>query len=417
MKLQSTLRPIFANRPPKVKGEPVDPVTIIADQWVNALLVGATVDDMGTVGGLIEKLDSEPTETGIAIHVFPLAKADARKVATTVQGLFRENLPNQVLPITVSADERINAIVVSCGETDAKRIGELVHKLDTDQVAKVSEIKVFPLRYAKAESLASILNTALNTKAAPINDPSPNAQSVLQFITRTQEGQELVTAALKESVLITPDPRMNSLIVSGPVDYMGLLEQIVTRLDASSPQMAKIKVFALRNADARQMGELLTQMFRMTQNASPSAQRSVQYTLVRPVVGDGGNGEEESLASATLGTAEQSALTVTIDARTNSLLIGGTDHYVALVSQLIESLDSSTALERNSEVIRLKNSQATEVAAAIRSFLDQERQKLIQALGADAAAAVQRSMEQEVAVVAETSSNTLLLSANRTTIG
>lgn len=413
MKLQSTLRPIFANRPPKVKGEPVDPVTIIADQWVNALLVGATVDDMGTVGGLIEKLDSEPTETGIAIHVFPLAKADARKVATTVQGLFRENLPNQVLPITVSADERINAIVVSCGETDARRIGELVHKLDTDQVAKVSEIKVFPLRYAKAESLASILNTALNTKAAPINDPSPNAQSVLQFITRTQEGQELVTAALKESVLITPDPRMNSLIVSGPVDYMGLLEQIVTRLDASSPQMAKIKVFALRNADARQMGELLTQMFRMTQNASPSAQRSVQYTLVRPVVGDGGNGEEESLASATLGTAEQSALTVTIDARTNSLLIGGTDHYVALVSQLIESLDSSTALERNSEVIRLKNSQATEVAAAIRSFLDQERQKLIQALGADAAAAVQRSMEQEVAVVAETSSNTLLLSANR----
>ena len=40
-KLQSTLQPIFANRPPKVKGEPNDPITIVADPWVNALLIGA----------------------------------------------------------------------------------------------------------------------------------------------------------------------------------------------------------------------------------------------------------------------------------------------------------------------------------------------------------------------------------------
>jgi len=50
-----------------------------------------------------------------------------------------------------------------------------------------------------------------------------------------------VTASLKEAVLITPDARMNSLIVSGPVDYMGLIEQIITRLDNSSPQQAKIR--------------------------------------------------------------------------------------------------------------------------------------------------------------------------------
>ncbi len=412
LKLQATLTPIFANRPPKVRGEPVDPITIIPDQWVNALLVGATVDDLATVASLIEKLDSDPAETGLAIHVFPLAKADARRVATTVQGLFRENLPNQVLPITVSADERINAIIVSCGETDARRIGELVQKLDTDQVAKVSEIKVFPLQYARAESLSSILNTALNTKPVPLNEQSPNAQSVLQFITRTDLGQELVTAALKESVLITPDPRMNSLIVSGPVDYMGLIEQIITRLDASSPQIAKIKVFSLNNADARQMADMLTQMFRMTPaGGTAGGQRSVQYTLVRNISPDPGS-DEEPLASATVGTAEQTALSVTVDPRTNSLLVGGTDHYVSLVSQLIETLDSSTAHERNSEVIRLKNTQAPDVAIAIRSFLDQERQKLIQALGVDAAAAAQRMMDQEVSVVAETTSNTLLLSAN-----
>jgi len=42
----------------RVKGEPVDPITIVADQWVNALLVGATVEDMGSVAALIERPDS-----------------------------------------------------------------------------------------------------------------------------------------------------------------------------------------------------------------------------------------------------------------------------------------------------------------------------------------------------------------------
>ncbi len=412
-KLQATLQPIFANRPPKVKGEANEPITIVADPWVNALLVGAAADDMSTIESLIERLDSDAAETGMSIHVFPLAKADARRVATTVQSLFREGTPGTVVPVTVNADERINAIIVSCGETDAKRIGELVKKLDTEQVARVSEIKVFPLKYARAEVLSSILNTSLNTKPTALSEQSPNAQSVLQFITRTEQGQELVTAALKEGILITPDARMNSLIVSGPVDYMGLMEQIISRLDASSPQEAKIKVFALQNADADQMARLLMQLFRMTQTAATStSQRSIQYTLVRASHDAEGVPVDEDAASATVGTAEQNALTITVDPRTNSLLIGGTEHYVELVSQIIESLDSSPANERRTEVVRLKNSQAVDVATAIRGFLDQERQRTTQVLGADAVGTVQRILEREVAVVAEQLSNTLLVSAN-----
>ncbi|MFM7099807.1 MAG: secretin N-terminal domain-containing protein [Verrucomicrobiota bacterium] len=162
------------------------------------------------------------------------------------------------------------------------------------------------------------------------------------------------------------------------------------------------------------MADVLTQMFRMTPAGGAAAnQRSVQYTLVRPAAPGDPASLEEALASATLGTAEQNALTVNVDPRTNSLLVGGTDHYVVLVSQLIDTLDSSTTHERNSEVIRLKNSTAPEVATAIRNFLDQERQKIVQALGVDAAQAAQRMFDQEVAVVAETTSNTLLLSANR----
>ena len=87
---------------------------------------------------MIERLDSEQGGPGLAVQVFPLAKADARRVATTVQSLYREGTAGSptAQPVSVTADERINAIVVSAGEGDVKRISELVKKLDTDQVAR-----------------------------------------------------------------------------------------------------------------------------------------------------------------------------------------------------------------------------------------------------------------------------------------
>ena len=113
-----------------------------------------------------------------------------------------------------------------------------------------------------------------------------------------------------------------------------------------------------------------------------------------------------------LGTDEQGALHVTVDQRTNSLLVGGTEHYVALVSEIIQALDSSEAQERKSDVYRLKNAQASDIATAVRTFLDQDRQRITQVLGQEAVGTAQRMLEREVAIVAETNSNTLLLSAS-----
>jgi len=411
VRLQTTLQRLFANRPPKARGEPVDPITVVADAWVNALIVGAVVEDMSMIDGLIQRLDTQQAELGLKVEVIPLAKADARKVAQTVQGLFREGTQGGPLPIVVTADERVNALVVSCGATDLKRIRDVVAKLDTDQTARVSEIRVIALKHARAENLTQVLNTALNQRITPLSDLSPNAQSVLQFVTRTQEGQELVTAALKEAISITPDPRMNALVVSGPVDYMGLLEQIVGRLDNSSSREAKIRVFPLRNADAQQTAQLLLSMFRMQSSGTAAAangQRTIQYTLMRPAA----DGTETPSATAVIGSEEQTALTVSVDPRTNTLLVGGTEHYVGLVQQIIETLDSSEALERKTEVYRLKNAQAPDVGTAIRSFLDQERQRVTQVLGTDAVGTAQRLLEREVAIVPEQVSNTLLLSAS-----
>ena len=422
-KLQSTLQRLFTNRPSRIKGEPLEPISIVADSWVNALIVGASIDDMSMVESLVERLDSDQAEMGVTVQVFAMAKADARRVAQVIQGLYREGGTGAAFPVVITADERMNAIIVSAGEGDLKRIGDLVKKLDTDQVGRVAEIRIFPLKHARADSISLILNTALNTKPASLTGESPNSASLLQFIARAKDGGEFVASALKEGVLITPDSRMNSLVVSAPVDYMNLLDQIISRLDSSTPQQAKIKVFSLVNADARMMAELLMSLFRLQPSGQPSGmQRAIQYTLVRESLpGNGGMNsapgrlglnDDVEVASATLGSDEQGALHVTVDQRTNSLLVGGTEHYVGLVSEIIESLDSSEAQERKSDVYRLRNAQASDIAGAVRDFLDQDRERITQVLGAEAVGTAQRMLEREVAIVAETNSNTLLISAS-----
>ncbi len=81
-------------------------------------------------------------------------------------------------------------------------------------------------------------------------------------------------------------------------------------------------------------------------------------------------------------------------------------------SQIIEELDSSPAQERITKVYRLKNSQAETLAGALQAFLDQARQRVTSVLGQEAVGTAQRLLDEEVAIVAEPVTNSLLVSAS-----
>ena len=407
-KLKTMLDRLFTGRTTPPGGQAPQPVTIIADPISNSLVVGAATEDLPMVRDLVGRLDAEQTSPDINVAVFPLAKANATSVSQIIQSLYRDSGTTVGPSVAINVDDRINALVVSAGENDLKRIEELAKQLDTDKVKRVSEIRVFGLKHASATDLALLLNTALNTKPESLTSQSADRQELLQFITRTQEENELITTGLKEGVLITPDPRTNSLVVSAPVDNMPLIEQIIAKLDSSSPQIAQIKVFQLNNADARQMADVLSSLFQLQAAGGQTNTRSIRYTLIMPVNAEATNVDAEP----TIGTAEQNALTVTVDIRTNSLLVGGSEHYVALSSQIIEELDLSPAQERITKVYRLKNSQAESIAEALQAFLDQAQQRVTSVLGQEAVGTAQRLLDEEVAIVAEPISNSLLVSAS-----
>ena len=417
-KLQMTLQRLFQNRPARIRGVASDPITVVADSWANALIIGAGPDDVEMVESLIAQLD-KPEVGEIKVQVFPMVHADAQRVATTVQALLRGQSGGYGgTGPTVSVDERTNAIIVSAGDNDIKRLEELVKKLDTAEVERVNEIRIFPLNFARASETATLLNSILNQNPRNLNQTSTSRQALLQFITRTPEGEELISSALHEGILITPDTRSNSLIVSAPVDYMGFLESLVQRLDQSLPQEAKIQIFSLKNADARQMAQVLTALFRLQVTSGAAAERSVQYTLVKPLNDFELTGAETDVVegeegkAAVVGSAEQYALTVTVDLRTNTVLVGGTEHYVSLAKEIIETLDAHPAQERQAKVYRLKNSSASDIEVALRTFLQEDLSRMISVLGQSATGAAQTILDREVSIVAESTSNALLISAS-----
>jgi type II secretory pathway component GspD/PulD (secretin) len=401
-----TLQQLFTQRVTRETTK--DPMTVIADARSNSLIVGASPADMKLAETLIAQLDM-PQGKGSTMVAFPLKKADATQVANTLKTLLAGQAGTGAAAAgaaNISVDERTNTILVSAGAADLQRIKELVDQLDREQLTNVTEIRVFPLQHADATELSQILTSLLTNKPLSPVALSPNRQTLLQFIGKTEDGKELIATALQEGVLITPDRRSNAVVVAAPVKNMPLLESLVRALDSISPRMAEIRVFTLVNADAQRMSDVLSQLFRL-QGAQQST-KAVSYTLVTTQPAS----TVEGGATATVGNSEQDALSVTVDLRTNSLLIGGTKRYVELASKVIQDLDSSPAQERLTKVYRLRNAQASAIQTAMQTFLDQEKQRLTATLGTDGMGAAQRLLEREVAVVAEETSNVLLLSAS-----
>ncbi|MDP6047753.1 MAG: secretin N-terminal domain-containing protein, partial [Phycisphaerae bacterium] len=321
-------------------------VAVAVDTRTNVLIVSASKENFAVIAEIIAKIDSDDAVLDGDIRAFPLKKASATNLADTLNNLYRAKLQaeqaagssGRSLPTSIIPDARTNTLLVTGSRESFKSISDMIKQLDTGASARITEIKVFELKSADATELATILIDTLTSKPKSVIDDPNVRQAMLKFVTQDKDGKMVVAKALQEGLLITPDSRNNSLVVSAPVENMPLLANLIKALDNTTPRSAEIKVFPLKNADATRMAEVLTQLFRLQQTGSGDS-KSIKYTL-KSTTTPAGKGSE---VSATLGSAEQTALTVTVDTRTNSLLVGGTKQYVELAGIVIKELDASPA--------------------------------------------------------------------------
>jgi general secretion pathway protein D len=109
---------------------------------------------------------------------------------------------------------------------------------------------------------------------------------------------------------------------------------------------------------------------------------------------------------------ERQQLSVAIDARTNTLIVSGTEEYLKLVRDLVDRLDGIEANERERIVYHLKNAKAKEIESTLQSYFRGDADRQRSTLGPQLSGSLLRRLEEEVTVVGDEKSNKLVISTS-----
>ncbi len=379
----------------------------------NSLLIVAPEADLNAILDLAEELD-RPVDPETEFQVFHLKSAIALQVEELITKFYeeRKNLGAKVL---VTSDSRTNAVIVRAQPRDLDEIEALIKKLERDPTAS-SSMKIFPLKSALATDLALVINAAIQSVIAPptsgsggggggqgalqglnvgqVDEQFKNVKSaVLKFLVTDKAGDRELQSGVLSDIRITPDARANSLIVSASEQSMALIEELIKQLDKPTSTVSEIKVFTLANADAELMVTQLNALFNGQTQTGGGNQRQPQGL---------------ALAGADDASASLVPLKFSVDKRTNSIIAAGAADSLRVVEAILLRLDESDVRARKTRVLRLQNSPAAQVATEITQFYTSQRD--LQQNDPNLVSSVEQ-LEREVIVVADTATNSLLVSA------
>ncbi|MFO0827956.1 MAG: secretin N-terminal domain-containing protein [Phycisphaerales bacterium] len=419
--------------------QPSDAVGVTADATSNSLIVAASAENVAVVRNLVDVLSKAAQEAigGQNFEVVQLAKSRAADIVAMLDEMYIKEENRRRGPNTVKAasEPRINAVLLSGSEPDIQTLRRMVTQLDGAKPNSVVEIKYLPLRSANVVETVNLIQTVLS--GASIAGGGANAQQAIVMKYLRQLGGQTgdgpiemeVSAAVRQSISLTPDVRTNTVIVRAPRESMQLIEQMVQDIDGSSAGAQSIRIFRLVNADADQMAENLRQLFNLQRRGNLYVLKPREEATGAQV--DGGataqgasatsGAQVPSAASGSIGLFgteltlvpdERQQLAITVDSRTNSLLVSATPNYLELVEKVVKELDAQEANSRDTLVYRLKNAAAMEVARVLTDFVQKDQQKVLATLAADQRPSAQKLLEQEVTIVGDEKSNSVLVNAS-----
>jgi type II secretory pathway component GspD/PulD (secretin) len=202
----------------------------------------------------------------------------------------------------------------------------------------------------------------------------------LSFISTRPGGPKFLTGIL-EDIRITSEPRINALIISAPEKTMHLILALIGDLDVPPIATARINVIQLKKYDATLAFQSLQQLFLGTAVGGAGAPRTP--TPGGPGGTPGGvpggvpggtttTGTGRPLQITLEGKTPQGAplidLRITVDERTNSLIVAGSQNDLNVIYSVLSRLDDAEVPFRKNGTLRLHNAMVADVAATLTDF-------------------------------------------------
>lgn len=302
----------------------------------------------------------------------------------------REPAPKTPAPIIVAPGP--GGVVIA--SDDVKALDEFEAMLKT-LVGSASSgggnMTIFYLRHAKANSVAETLDRVLGGGTLPKEyyEAQQQQQQQQAAMGRFPGGRGMPTPPTNSSSVpaqnpalrITPDSRLNALIVrAGPTD-VELIEELLKILDQlESPEdilaQPKPRLVPVYNTQADEIVEVLKQVYADRIGASSSsgsgggAAGGVPpfVAMMRGMRGPRAGGQASSSVSRS--SDETQKMSLGVDARTNSVIVSAPEPLFTEVKELIEQLDIA-AVESNEtmRVVTLQKASLTAVEDALSSLM------------------------------------------------
>lgn len=358
-----------------------DRFSVIAESRSNSLIVTASERNMPWIEALIQRLDVD-SQIGFMTRVRLVENLRATEAVALLEPILTRLFTNQGVPAaeqpSVTADARSNKIIIVGTEAHIEQVESLIDGIDVDiqqdqAIAAFStgRILILPLKNNRAEDLAEVLNQMIQSDLAADN---AQARQLRQLLLTLADGSELPPLNLDKPIRILPVPSSNSLMVFSSEENNNALREIVGVFDRlPEAHDIEIKSYRLEYAQAETVATLVQEMFDNGKKALMPPSESSQQNFERGVM------PPQPPGMAPRGLPYN--VVVQHEPRTNTVFVIGQTDAVLLAAGVIQELDRpSTEFRLQPEVIRLRQTQASQIAEQLTEVIDQR----MQAMGVEA---------------------------------
>jgi len=309
-----------------------------------------------------------PKSDEIVTQIIPVRFINAVQLTRDLQALIPASA-------TIASNEGGNAVVVTDTQTSIRRLAEIIRALDT-AISSVSAVRVFPLQFADAKSLATVVRDLFQPSSSAAGRGGNNQQQQVFRGFRgpggfpggapggANNGQNGSARVASPSVVAVADERSNSLVVSAPVEQMSLIEELVAQVDTNVDDVTELRVFRLQNADPQEMADVLATLFPDPTTSSGQSGRGGTFRF-------GGFGNRQQQGGDVSSRLQKQTKVISVpDPRTGSIVISASRDLMDQIAQVVAQLDSNPAKKQKVFVYSVENTDPQAVEDILRGLFE-----------------------------------------------
>jgi general secretion pathway protein D len=285
--------------------------------------------------------------------VFPLRNVNVDEIEKKLADVVKSDL------ISVSYSPYSNSVVMTGKGSSIYRVARILKIIDVQATDKL-EVKLFKLKYADAQETAKILNDVFKQPSSPAQGGNPWQQMAQMMGGGQRQGQGPQPRTLASEMLrITADARTNAVIATATKENLEMLEKIVNQLDGQTSEAIRLKHYALRYADAKEVATLITKIYEDEEAQARQASRNQRGVPIwmggAPQVGQEPTGATRAVRAVA-------------DVRSNAVVVAANEMNFRTIDDLIANLDRQLTDILRIKVYELKNANAANMVTTLRGM-------------------------------------------------